>query len=377
MIRDPVNDFEIPEEWIERSKIPKKELIGGIESGRILLLSDGCVLKRGLTTGTTAAAAAKGAVISLFGHVDTGVATHMRISVPTPIGIRAHMGVQVKGKIDGSGVGVAIKEGSDHESDITAGIEIIAKARPLSSTPSSAPPSDTHNTITITTGGGIGTVTREGLKAHKGEAAINPAALAQIKQAVQEARDEAGMDNMVGKVAGEVHIEVELSVTDGEKIAAETLNPRIGVVGGISILGTTGFVEPWNDHLGDMKWELVQKSRRVVLTTGRIGMKYSTMLFPHYDVVMVGSRIDEGVKNATGEVVVCGLPGLVLKWGDPKILVGTAFALVQEMVEMAPEHPNIEKALHAAHEKFGGRVVVINREGTILLDTGEQSDSIN
>lgn len=376
MIRDPVNDFEIPEEWIERSKIPKKELVEGIESGRMLLLSDGCVLKRGLTTGTTAAAAAKGAVISLFR--DLGDANkHMRISVPTPIGIRAHMGVQVKGKIDGSGVGVAIKEGGDHESDITAGIEIIAKARPLSSTPSSPPPSDTHNTITITTGGGIGTVTREGLKAHKGEAAINPAALAQIKQAVQEARDEAGMDNMGGKMAGEVGIEVELSVTDGEKIAAETLNPRIGVVGGISILGTTGFVEPWNDHLGDMKWELVRKSRRVVLTTGRIGMKYSTMLFPHYDVVMVGSRIDEGVKNATGEVIVCGLPGLVLKWGDPKILVDTDFALVQEMIEMAPEHPNIEKALHAAHEKCGGRVVVIDRAGTILLDTGEQSDSIN
>ncbi len=360
MIRDPVNDFEIPEEWIERSKILKKELVEGIESGRMLLLSDGSVLKRGLTTGTTAAAAAKGAAIALFRDLDDLNDASMHISVPTPIGIRAHTGVQVKSKANGSGVGIAIKEGGDHESDITVGIEIVAKARPL--------PHD-DNTITISNGGGIGTVTREGLKARKGEMAINPAALAQIKQAVREAMDEAGMHGR--------GMDVELSVTDGERIAAGTLNPTIGVVGGISILGTTGFVEPWNDHLGKMKWELVRKSRRVVLTTGRIGMKYSTMLFPKYDVVMVGSRIDEGVKNATGEVVVCGLPGLVLKWGDPLILDSSGFALVQEMVDIAPDHPNIDRALKAAHEKSGGRVVVVNRDGSVFRDSEWQSDSIN
>lgn len=373
MTRDPVNDFEIPEEWIERSKIPKKELVESIESGRMLLLSDGSVLKRGLTTGTTAAAAAKGAVIALFRDLDNLNDDFVRISVPTPIGIRADTKVQIN-KIDGAGVGIAIKEGGDHESDITAGIEIVAKARPLSQddnndTNTIASENARESVITISNGGGIGTVTREGLKAHKGEVAINPAALAQIKQAVREAMDEAGMHGM--------GMDVELSVTDGERIAAGTLNPTIGVVGGISILGTTGFVEPWNDHLGTMKWELVRKSRRVVLTTGRIGMKYSTMLFPKYDVVMVGSRMDEGVKNATGEVVICGLPGLVLKWGDPSILDSTGFALVQEMVDIVPEHPNIDRALKAAHEKSGGRVVVVNRDGSVLRDSKWQSDSIN
>src|SRR5665648_12495 len=110
MTRDPVNDFEIPEEWMERSKIPKKELVAGIESGRMLLLSDGSVLKRGLTTGTTAAAAAKGAVIALYsvlGDVSdisdisnisytsetSNISVH--ISVPTPIGIRADTMVQI------------------------------------------------------------------------------------------------------------------------------------------------------------------------------------------------------------------------------------------------------------------------------------------
>src|SRR5665648_1244665 len=105
MTRDPVNDFEIPEEWIERSKIPKRELVKGIESGRMLLLSDGSVLKRGLTTGTTAAAAAKGAVISLYRDLNDA---SVHISVPTPIGIRADTTVQIKGRRNGTGVGIAI-----------------------------------------------------------------------------------------------------------------------------------------------------------------------------------------------------------------------------------------------------------------------------
>ena len=66
--------------------------------------------------------------------------------------------------------------------------------------------------------------------------------------------------------------EVTISIPEGERVGKETLNSRIGVEGGISILGSTGFVEPWNDHLGEMRGDLIRCTDKVVLTTGRIGM---------------------------------------------------------------------------------------------------------
>ncbi len=62
--------------------------------------------------------------------------------------------------------------------------------------------------------------------------------------------------------------------------------------------------------------ELIQQAERVVLTTGRLGMRYSNMLFPDHTVVMVGNRISEGLDAAKdkSEVIVCGLPGLILMY---------------------------------------------------------------
>src|SRR5574344_762987 len=134
----------------------------------------------------------------------------------------------------------------------------------------------------------------------------------QIKAAVQVAIASLGLGGA----------EVTISIPDGERTGKETLNSRIGVEGGISVLGSTGFVEPWNDHLGEMRGDLIRCTDRVVLTTGRIGMRYSHMLFPDYTVVMIGSRISEGLDYASGDIIICGLQGLVLKWGNPEMLEG-------------------------------------------------------
>ncbi len=83
---DPVNNFKIPEEWISRTGLPREELEAKIASGMIVVLSDGTVLKRGYTTGTTASAAAKAAVLSLKKKV-------ISVSVPTPVGLRAYLDV--------------------------------------------------------------------------------------------------------------------------------------------------------------------------------------------------------------------------------------------------------------------------------------------
>lgn len=302
----------------------------------IVILSDGSVLKRGYTTGTTASAAAKAAVLSLKKTVDS-------VSVPTPVGLRAYLEVSKSSP----GRAVVKKIPNDHESDVTRGLEFVGEAREAEG-------------ISILGGKGIGIVKRDGLQVPKGKPAINPKPMEQIRAAVQEAVEELGLKGA----------EVTILIPEGERIGKETLNSRIGVEGGISVLGSTGFVEPWNDHLGEMRGDLIRCTDKVVLTTGRIGMKYSHMLFPDYTVVMVGSRISEGLDNASGDIIICGLPGLVLKWGNPKMLEGSGYATVVEMLEKAPEHERLKEAFEMAVEKGkGARIVVIDRDGSVLMDS--------
>ena len=226
---------------------------------------------------------------------------------------------------------------------------------------------DSTERIKIFAGEGIGTVVRNGFEIKKGNPAINPVPLQQIHDAVMEAIEEIGVEG----------VEVTVSVPRGVEVGKETLNSRIGVEGGISILGTTGFVEPWNDHLGETKEVLTKEATKVVITTGRLGMRYSTMLFPDHTIVMFGSRISEGLAAATGnveEVVICGLPGLILKWGNPDILKGSGFATVSDMMINDPENERLLSAFEQTIDKSNGaRIVVIDRSGTVLMDSGDAS----
>jgi cobalt-precorrin-5B (C1)-methyltransferase len=327
---DPVNNFKIPDEWIKRTGIPFKELDEMISSGSYVILSDGRLLHRGHTTGTTAAAAAKAAVLSLVTEVS-------EVEVKTPIGLYVKLPVRT-----GKGKASAYKFSGDHATDVTNGIEIIAFAEEC-------------DLISIKTGKGIGI--------KKGKPAINPSPMRQIEDAIKEALVETGLKGA----------RVIISVPMGEKIAKKTLNEKVGVTGGISILGTTGFVEPWNEHLGEMKDELIKNAQRVILTTGRIGMRFSHMLFPEYTVILIGSDISRGLAAARGEVIVCGLPGLILKWANPDILKNMGHLTVQEMIDSDPENPIIDRVLERAVEKSGKRIVLLNRNGTILRDSARRS----
>ncbi len=333
-MKDPVNNFEIPSEWIERATLPKDELSAGIASGRLVLLADGSVLRRGYTTGTTAAAAAKAAVLSLKRTIE-------RVTVLTPAGIEVTLPVSASG-----GRASAIKDCGDHGFDVTGGIEIVAEAHESGG-------AGMDDGISIAAGSGIGV--------KRGVPAINPAPMKQIRTAIAEAVREIGISGA----------DVLISVPRGEEIARETLNSRVGVIGGLSILGTTGFVEPWNEHLLETKHELIQQAERVVLTTGRLGMRYSNMLFPDHTVVMVGNRIPEGLDAAKdkSEVIVCGLPGLILKWIDPDVLSGSGSLTTQEMIDRNPADARIDRTLAAAKEDAPGvRIVLLNRDGSILRD---------
>ncbi|WP_292485285.1 cobalt-precorrin-5B (C(1))-methyltransferase [Methanohalobium sp.] len=332
---DPVNNTKIPDEWIERASIPREELIEGIKNGLLVVLSDGSILKRGYTTGTTAAIAAKAAVLSLRKDVDS-------VTVPTPVGLRARMEVDAH-----HGHSVVSKLNNDHESDITRGIEFEAYAMESDET-------------SIFAGEGIGTVIQDGLQIKKGNPAINPRPMQQIQNSVCEAVEELGING----------VRVKISLPRGADVARNTLNDRIGITGGISILGSTGFVEPWSDHLGEMKEDLLKTASKVVITTGRIGVRFSTMLFPDYTVVLFGSRISEGLEAATGNVIICGLPGLILKWGDPDILTGSGYSTVSELVKKEPEGIRLQESFEKTIKKAeGARVVIVNREGEIIKDS--------
>ncbi|WNY28344.1 Cobalt-precorrin-5B C(1)-methyltransferase [Methanimicrococcus stummii] len=366
-MKDPVNDFEIPEEWIEKASLPKAEVEDLVSRGLIVVLSDGSFLKRGFTTGTTSAAAAKAAVLSLAGKLESGTI----ISVPTPIGLRAEMPAE-----SGTGGNACVRKMyNDHESDITRDVSFCAKVKKTAAIDPEFSKEKAVDNIFITGGEGVGIIQRAGFETRVGEYAINPKPLAQIRESVKEGLKEIGLFDEIEK--GESVLIVTIYIPDGKELSKKTLNERIGIVGGISVLGTTGFVEPWNDHLGEMKDVLIQNAKKVVLTTGRQGMATSSMLFPGYEIVMVGSRISEGIDAAVSaeEIIVCGLPGLVLKWGNPDMLKNSGFATVVEVIEKDPKNPLLTQAFEMCVKKGkGARIVVIDRDGLVLMDSKGEFD---
>ena len=336
-ISDPVSGFEIPKEWIERSGDPSAR--DKIRSGKWVLLSDGRMLVRGYTTGTTSAAACKGAVLSL---ALAPVERLENVDVMTPAGIRVSLTVEAR-----AGICKAMKDGGDHQFDITNGIEIMAKARE-------------SDRVELIAGDGIGSITAGGLCAPQGKPAISRSARQQIMSAIEEGLEMTGRNGAV----------VELSVPRGREIAVQTLNPKVGVAGGISILGSTGFVEPWNDHLALNRTEEIKVLKKVLVTTGRTGLKYSRILFPNHQAVLIGSHLDRLQFDERQDSIICGLPALILKWAWPEVLEGTGYRTVAEMVETEPEHSCIDTAIEKARARLPfTRIVLLNKDGRILRDS--------
>jgi cobalt-precorrin-5B (C1)-methyltransferase len=192
-----------------------------------------------------------------------------------------------------------------------------------------------------------------------GKPAISQSAYKQIIKAMQEGLEATGLTGAF----------VELTVPKGLEIAKKTLNPRIGVVDGISILGSTGFVEPWNEHLGETRSEDIKILKKVVVTTGRTGLKYSRMLFPDHQAVLLGNHLDKIQFKKEQDSIICGLPALILKWAMPEIIDKTGYKTVAEMIELEPNHPNIDTAIEKANSRFPfTRIVLLHRDGRILKD---------
>ena len=178
-------------------------------------------LRRGWTTGTCAAAAAKAA----FGALVTGEFVDP-VEVTLPRGLTPSFALAVARSEPGSATAGVVKDAGD-DPDVTHGALVLVTAR------TAAPGSG----VTFRAGEGVGTVTRAGLAIAPGEPAINPVPRQMIRDAIAQVAVRAGC-------AGDV--EVEIAIPGGEALAQKTLNPRLGIVGGLSILGTTGIVVPYS-----------------------------------------------------------------------------------------------------------------------------------
>ena len=218
------------------------------------IVKDGKKLRLGYTTGSCAAAAAKAAAFMLL----TGRRKDT-IDLLTPKGIRLHLTVE-EIKITSVEASCAIRKDSGDDPDATRGTLVFACVRKTD-----APG------VLIDGGAGIGRVTKRGLDQPVGAAAINSVPRRMIEENVREVCALCGYDGGVSVV---------ISVPEGEALAKKTFNPRLGIVGGISILGTTGIVEPMSEQalVDTIRVELRQRrelgAEYVLLTPGNYGADF-------------------------------------------------------------------------------------------------------
>ena len=175
-------------------------------------------LRRGWTTGACATAATKAALMGLWGDVPE------RVSITLPKGETPEFDIVGFHAGDGWAEAGIVKDAGD-DPDVTHGATIVARVGPSS------------GGVVFKAGAGVGTVTKAGLPIGVGEAAINPVPRAMMDEVVADVASDYGESP---------DIEITISVPNGEEIAQKTWNPRLGIQGGLSILGTTGIVRPFS-----------------------------------------------------------------------------------------------------------------------------------
>lgn len=249
-------------------------------------------LRSGFTTGSCAAAAAKAAALALVSGT-----CPKNVEIPFPDGSRKSFAVHFC-KIDAGSEETAtasvIKDAGD-DPDVTNKAEIIATIQYGHSGHSSteSPKCVLLSDILLCGGQGIGTVTKPGLSVQVGQPAINPVPRKMIVEAVQEATKEQ-------------KVTITISIPNGEELVKKTLNKRLGILGGLSILGTTGIVRPIS---ADAWTATIQASldvakeaglADVVLSTGRTSEKGAQQILdlPEEAYAMMGDYLEFSLKEA-------------------------------------------------------------------------------
>jgi len=241
-------------------------------------------LRTGYTTGTCATAATKAALSTL---VNGEKLARVNVSLPKD----KHIGMDItwiRYENEKSVTAAVIKDAGD-DPDVTNGAEIWSTVSLL----------DTSNKIIIDGGKGVGRVTKPGLGLEIGKAAINPTPLKMISHAIDEVLGQQ-QKNRYG-------LSILISVPKGEEIAKKTDNPRLGIIGGISILGTTGIVIPYStaSFAASIRQSIdVSKamgSDSVILTTGGRSEDFAREIFGNsiadHAYIQIGDFIGFSIKQ--------------------------------------------------------------------------------
>ncbi len=258
-------------------------------------------LRTGFTTGTTATAATKAAMYALISGKPVE-----QVSVTLPKGKTATLKIAWTKIESGSVTSAAIKDAGD-DPDVTHGAEICSTV------------SFNHHPGKIEIGGGkgVGRITKPGIGLEIGKAAINSTPARMLEQGVREVAEE---------LLSKRGVNVIISVPLGEELAKKTDNPRLGIVGGISILGTTGIVIPYStaSFAASIRQGLdvavAMGADTIVLTTGGRSEDFAKVVFkslPDHCFVQMGDFAGYSIKQCANrklrKAVIAGFIGKLTK----------------------------------------------------------------
>ncbi len=247
-------------------------------------------LKKGITTGTAATAASKAIVIKLLKG-----ASLEKVPIKLPLGDIVEIPVKVHFDM------ASCQKWSIEPEDVTKDIEIIARAQ-----------LNKKGIINIIGGQGIGIVTKRGLQIPVGEKAINPVPKKMIRENIYE---------ILGSLKPSLGVDIYLEVPEGEKIAKKTFNERLGIIGGISIIGTKGIINPMSEDAlrQTVKCEIdvrINEKEPIALTPGNIG-EQALFSIGIKNVVIVNNYFDFALQYLTclgiKRIIIGGHPGKLAK----------------------------------------------------------------
>ena len=297
--------------------------------------------REGYTTGASAAAGAQAACLVLERDERPEI-----VAVRSPLGFDLMIPINRLAYANRAATAGVIKDGGD-DPDVTHGAEVIVTVRRVE------PPG-----IHIQGGPGVGTITQPGLELPPGSAAINPVPRRMIVE---------GVALVVGTDCPEPGLEVTVSIPGGEELAKKTLNARIGVLGGLSILGTTGIVRPMST--ASWRASVVQSIdvaaanslTHIVLTTGGRSERFAEALFPRLPEmafvqmgIFTGDSLKRAVERGVTSVTVCGMIGKIAKLATGQMQThvaggGVDVAFLGELARGAGANADLVAAIERAN----------------------------
>lgn len=306
--------------------------------------SQGKNLRCGYTTGSCATAAAKAAAFMLL----TGqrVAT---VRIDTPKGIVLDLEpLEVEQGVDY--VSCAIRKDSGDDPDDTNGVLVYAKVEKAASTG-----------VAIEGGIGVGRVTKPGLACAQGGPAINPTPRRMITSELTKVMEEAGYQG---------GLLVTISIPEGVEIAKKTFNPRLGIIGGLSVLGTSGIVEPMSEKAlietmyVEMRAQQARGNKNLLVFFGNYGEDFTR------DIMKLDLEDAVTCSNFVGELldyaVFLGFESLLLIGHSGKLV-----KLAQGVMNTHSKYADCRTELFALEAMFQGASVKVGKEIYTCLTTDE------